>query len=417
MNSMILNRATGKIELHFDKSEYLALSPEQKTELKSAFLFSKSGSCWVSRAKEPNTYRAERVAEKLGFSGIEKQGERLSYAEQLDRKAERAEARADRYEQYAANAEQRGAALQKPLDSMRGDIAFFTQPIIAGHAGSQAFARARQRMYDKFDRGMDEYRKSGYYRDLAATIRAFSEHAELKDRVYLDNRIRECNKNLKDLQGRIARLDDAIYRINQGETVKAWDGSPLSTEKLEQNMEDVMGQYEAQQGKLTFFEDCINKLGGVKFSRENIKPGYIVRIARWGRCEVISAGPKNIQYKIVEPWADGCCLTDSYAAIEILEARGQKPTIENRYAEGDILTASRPGDDSIYRAFQVLKVTEKSVQIREINVENCIPQAGQFRLNSKPTTRRIVKSKFSDYVGVYYDDWQLNKWTSKEETV
>lgn len=87
---MILNRETGKIELHFYKAEYLALPSEQKADLKSAFLFSKSGSCWVSRAKEPNTWRAERVAEKLGFSGVEKTGECLSYAEQLEHKAERA---------------------------------------------------------------------------------------------------------------------------------------------------------------------------------------------------------------------------------------------------------------------------------------------------------------------------------------
>ena len=244
MNNMILNCETGKIELHFEKSEYTALSTEQKADLKSAFLWSNCGKCWVSRAKEPNTYRAERVAEKLGFSGIDKQGERLSYAEQLERKAEKAEARADRYEGYAANAEQRGAAMTAPLEHMRGDIAFFTQPIIAGHAGSQAFARARQRLYDKYDRGMEEYRKSGYYRDRAATARATAENAQLQNRIYLDNRIRECNKNLKNLQSRIVRIENNLYSLRNGETLKAWDGSPLTIEGQEQREADVLERYE-----------------------------------------------------------------------------------------------------------------------------------------------------------------------------
>lgn len=304
-----------------------------------------------------------------------------------------------------------------PLEKMRGDIAFFTQPIIAGHKGSHAFARARQRMYDKYDKGMEEYRKSGYYHDRAATARATAENAQLQDKVYLDNRIRECNKKLKGLQGRIVRLDDAIFRIGQGEAVKAWDGSPLSAEQLEQRMTDVMEQYEAEQDKLDFFEDCMNKLGGVRFSPSNVKPGYIVRIARWGRCEVISAGPKNIQYRIAGRGSSGCCLTDSYAAIEeILEQHEQKPLLDNPYSEGDILTATRPGDNSVYRAWQVLKVTGKSVQLREIAVQNGTPQPGQFRLNSKAVTRRIVKSKFSDFIGVYYDDWQLEKWTENQNS-
>ena len=97
----IFNLETTKIELHFEKADYTALSEEQKREIKSAFLWSNKSKCWVSRAKEPNLYRAKQVAEKLGFTAEQREGERLSYGEQLERQAERAEARADRYEGYA----------------------------------------------------------------------------------------------------------------------------------------------------------------------------------------------------------------------------------------------------------------------------------------------------------------------------
>ncbi len=116
----VFNLETTKIELHFEKAEYDAFSDEQKREIKGAFLWSSRGKCWVSRAKEPHLWRAKQVAEKLGFSGEQREGERLTYAEQLERQAERAEARAERYEGYAANAEGRAAQLQKPLESRRG---------------------------------------------------------------------------------------------------------------------------------------------------------------------------------------------------------------------------------------------------------------------------------------------------------
>jgi len=76
--SYIFNLETGKIELHFDKAEYMALSQEQKSLIKSNFLFSKYSSAWVSRAKEPNIYRARQIAQQLGFTQEQRQGERLS---------------------------------------------------------------------------------------------------------------------------------------------------------------------------------------------------------------------------------------------------------------------------------------------------------------------------------------------------
>ena len=61
MANYIKNLETLKIELHFEKSDYMAMSENDKQKLKSAFLWSNSGKCWVSRAKEPNLYWAIKV--------------------------------------------------------------------------------------------------------------------------------------------------------------------------------------------------------------------------------------------------------------------------------------------------------------------------------------------------------------------
>lgn len=74
----IHNRETGKLELHFDKSEYDAMTDEQRSEIKSAFLWGRRSGCWISRAKEPNLWRAERVAQSIGLGDGGEQGERLS---------------------------------------------------------------------------------------------------------------------------------------------------------------------------------------------------------------------------------------------------------------------------------------------------------------------------------------------------
>ena len=79
-NYFILNLETGKLELHFEKAAYMALSAAQKNEIKNKFLWGRNSGCWISRAKEPNLAWAIRCAEKLGLQDAGKTGERLSFA-------------------------------------------------------------------------------------------------------------------------------------------------------------------------------------------------------------------------------------------------------------------------------------------------------------------------------------------------
>ena len=220
----IFNLETTKIELHFDKADYDALTDEQRRELRGAFLWSKMGRCWVSRAKEPNLSNPIRIAEKMGFYGEQREGERITYAEQIERQAERAEARADRYDGYAENATKRAAQLQKPLNGMRGDISFFTQPIIAGHSGSQAFARRREQMYRQYERGFEEYRKSDYFKNRAQTALETASGSKFDGRAYLDRRIKECKKEIRNREKNIINYEEILCAIENGAEKKKYSG-------------------------------------------------------------------------------------------------------------------------------------------------------------------------------------------------
>ena len=74
-NYFILNKETGKLELHFEKSTYAALTDAQKSEIKSNFLWGRRSGCWISRAKEPNLYYARKVAESIGLEDAGTEGE------------------------------------------------------------------------------------------------------------------------------------------------------------------------------------------------------------------------------------------------------------------------------------------------------------------------------------------------------
>ena len=375
MKPYIFNLETTKIELHFEKSEYAALTADQKADLKSAFLWSRTGSCWVSRAKEPNLWWAKQVAAKLGFTEEQREGERLSFSEQVERQAERAERRAERYEQYAESAERRGAALQQPLNRMRGDIAFFTQPIIAGHAGSQAFARRREKMFVQYEKGFEEYRKSGYFQDRARTARETADGAKYRDVAYLDRRIKECKREIKARKKNIIHYEETLAAIENGEKKRRIDGTPITAETVTGWMEHEFELIEKAMDKQGFLEACVDQCGGIQFSKDNIKVGFQVRLNDGfdSEVEVIGAGPQNITYRILTGDAKGMVLTAAYAEIaEIVQATEQTET--HPFTVGERFTAEQyiQEDDSrkwsrVRITYEIVKASSKTIQLKPID--------------------------------------------------
>ena len=276
----IRNRETGKLELHFAKATYDALDDAQKREIKSSFLWSRRSGCWISRAKEPNLWRAERVAKTLGLTDAGTIGERLSFAEQQERKTERAQRRAERFDGYADSAAERGRRLQQPIENMRGDIAFFTQPNINSNAG-RAFTQQRDRMFNAYEKGFKEFNKSAYYRDRAATARETADLRELRDKGFVSRRIAECESNLRKLRKNIAEYENDLMPKAQAGTLKHYDGTPFPAEAVQAQIDSWLDRMEAELDKLGYYQVALDALGGVTFSKENIKPGYTVKVQRW----------------------------------------------------------------------------------------------------------------------------------------
>ena len=371
----IYNRTTEKLELHFERAEYNALTETQKNEIKSAFLWSRGGGCWVSRSKSPNLWRARTVAESVGATEEVEEGEKLTFSEKVEREQERADRRADRLEARAENAERNGKKLCADLESHRGDIAFFTQPI-TNTSGGRAFARYRERLYNRFDHGMDEYRKSEEYKNRAEKARETANGDKYKNPVYLSNRITETKADLRACFRNAEKYEKAIEQIGAGEKYMGEYGTTeIPREKVEKWLSETIERIEDLTDKLAFLQNCVDEIGATKYNPENIKKGYIVKLARWGVCEVVSVGAVNIGYKIMTGGAAGLGGSSTYMEIlDVIEEREPKKET-HPFHVGEVLAASvwEKDKENEWRGkwtpkpFKIVKTSDVSVTLEDEN--------------------------------------------------
>lgn len=337
MSNYIMNMETQKLELHFDKSDYMALSDDLKGEIKSNFLFSRRSGAWVSRAKFPNLWRAEQVAKKLGLENAGKVGETLTFAEQMERKAEKAEARAERYDCKSEKAQDRGEALQKPINDMHGDISFFTQPNINSSAG-RAFTNRRNKMFAAYDRGFEEFKKSEYYAERAAIARQTAEDTKPTDKGFIDRRIKDAEKTIRAQKKNLESYNKTLERIQNGEEIKRYSGDILTLETVQEWIDHAELIIENAISKSVYYHECLEEVGGVIFSKENIKVGYIVELDRWGKCRVTGTGRVNITCSIMEGGAAGYGVQATYAEIKKIISEETQDMPVHPFKVGDTYT-------------------------------------------------------------------------------
>lgn len=264
----LLNKETNRIELAFSLEQYKALTIEQSKELKSAFLFSGREKKWISRSTQ-NHWRAVDCAKKLGFTNGGSVGESLSYAEELERKKEKASGKIEKFETYAENAEKRAERLQSRFNECRQDWSWLTQPNINSSAG-RSFTNSRQKVYDAYDKGFEEYRKSEYYREKAGRMESIASEAQLQSKSYIQNRIDECKKHIRQLQKSIQ------WCVDNGRGHTGLDEKII---------------YQAE--KMAFMMNKLEEIGGVTYSKDNINTGDAVFVSgSW--CKVIRANTTTV---------------------------------------------------------------------------------------------------------------------------
>ena len=125
----------------------------------------------------------------------------------------------------------------KPFEHMLCAIVFFTQPFIARHAFSLAFARRREKMFAQYEKGFEEYRKSGYFQDRAKTARATADGAKYRDVAYLDRRIKECKREIKARKKNVIHYEETLAAIENGKVEKRLDGTLITAETVTRWME------------------------------------------------------------------------------------------------------------------------------------------------------------------------------------
>ncbi|MEH2932477.1 DUF3560 domain-containing protein [Candidatus Ventrimonas sp. KK005] len=363
MNDYVMNMETHKLELHFEKEDYLALPEDLKKEINNNFLFSGKTNAWVSRAKFPNLQRAEEVAKKLGLTDGGKTGERLSFEEQMERKAKRAQERSEQCELKSDQAAERGKALQKPAEDMGGDTAFFTQPLINSSA-DKAFANERNRMFAAWDKGLEEFKKSEYYARKAETARRTAQGTMPTDKAFLDRKIKETERIIRAQRKYLENYQNKLEQIVGGEVFKSYGGGVLTAETVQGLIEDMELLIESGISKFIYYQECLEAAGGVEFSWKNIKTGYLVELSRWGKCKVIGTGRVNLTYRILEGGAVGMIGQAAYAEINRILS-DQIRIDPHPFQVGEVYTVKVwNGQAYADKEYRVTKITEEKVALK-----------------------------------------------------
>ncbi|MCY9594122.1 DUF3560 domain-containing protein [Paenibacillus chitinolyticus] len=388
-NQYILNRETQKIELRFTKDEYKSMPEVQKKELRRFFTWSSYAGAWVSKSTN-NHYSALRVAEQLGFTNGGQEGERLSYAEQLERKAEKAERRAERYEEYADNAANRAKGLQQEFDELRKDWSWLTQPNINSSAG-RAFTNQRNRVLNRYHKGFDEYRKSEYFKERAETAHATADQTKLNSKPYLNNRIEECQKEIRSLERYIVKAEER---------------------NDEEWLQKLLDRMEYEVDKLAYLQNRMDEIGGFEYSKDTVKVGYLIKVrGLWAT--VLKVNPKKVSGDYIDQHLKGCYCYYPYAEIEEMKIpegwTDKKETEPNPFNVGEILVLKWSTSDNIRAAFQIVKTTDKSVLTQEIKIEDLKPIADEFI--SEKQQRRLVKKTRDGISAVSHGNCYLYRYT------
>lgn len=104
--------------------------------------------------------------------------------------------------------------------------------------------------------------------------------------------------------------------MDAGETIKRYDGTEITRAEVLEWLENAEERIESEISKACYYQSCIDAQGGVPYSRENVKKGDLVDVRGYGKSMVVSTGPKNITYRIMDGGAAGFCLKASYAEIK-----------------------------------------------------------------------------------------------------
>ena len=249
---------------------------------------------------------------------------------------------------------------------------------------------------------MQEYRKSDYFKERAKIARETAESAELSNPSYLNNRIKECTASIRKLQKNLDAYDEILNKLKAPDDGNTTYKGRYSEEQVQKWQEDTLERIEIQVDKLGFFQNCMDEIGGYRFSQENIKPGYLVKMRGYGKYKILKANPTTVYAR-----SETTDMVHSfyYADIEsIISDQAETPREDTElhpYEKDDILVWDPHGSGRYLAAYQVVAVTEKTVQMREIKFDS----DGQPEKNNFKKEARVIRRK--PYINLITNQWGI----------
>jgi len=245
-----------------------------------------------SRDRNADTYKIKRAAEALRAAGHEvtvtiDESQRRDMATIEAERAERAQARAERYEERA---ERRGAQAQADYDRARqmAEAIPFGQPMMPDHYSYGRDRRYRDRIHNTFGRafaGMDEAKE--------LERRAESAEATQRHRESVPATLRRIAKLEAEERGWLRTLDGRpdYYTGEDGKLhARLIKPGPARTERINEHLADVRAQ-------LTYWREHVKAAeeSGVKvWTRADFKRGDFV-LTRWDQwAEVTRVNAKSL---------------------------------------------------------------------------------------------------------------------------
>jgi hypothetical protein len=265
--------------------------------LKAAgFRWSRQLSCWYlphSRDNLSKSWAIRRAVDALKAAGFEVTTEiddsapGRDMAEIESERADRAEARAERFSEYAGNASERAASTYAQARQMSEAIPF-GQPMMPDHYSYNRDRNYRNRMQRTYERSFAEMGKAEHWADRSQAAEANQRHRESVP-VTL-RRIEKLEADARRLQrgidGRMdyVQQDDGEYKL---QLVKPQG----------RYLERLTSQLAGVQAQITYWRKHVEESGAKVWGPADFTAGDFVH-GRWGWAEVLRVNPKSLTI----PW-------------------------------------------------------------------------------------------------------------------
>lgn len=193
----------------------------------------------------------------------------LTFAETMEEKREKAEARRERYEGWAESA-QAEAGNRFAAARRMGDGIPFGQPILVGHHSEGRDRNYRKRIDAHISRGVEAAQRAEYHARKAETAGVKLDGYDRPD--FLTRRIKETEALLRKLR-----------RNQEQYPSQRWEPQIAEAED-----------------KLNYCRARLEELGGVKFGPHNISKGMTI-IGRHGPAVVRRVNPTSVTVDYLDP--------------------------------------------------------------------------------------------------------------------